>query len=495
MAEKITSKSEDYSKWYLDVIGRAQLAEDSPVRGCMIIRPYGFALWENIRDGLDRRFKETGHVNASFPLLIPVTFLAKEAEHVDGFAKECAVVTHHRLIAGGENGLIPDPEAKLEVPLVIRPTSETIIGWAFANWVQSYRDLPILVNQWANVVRWELRTRPFLRTTEFHWQEGHTAHATEAEAVEETLRMLDVYADFAINDAAIPVVKGRKSARERFAGAVDTYAIEAMMGNGWALQAGTSHYLGTNFAKAFEIKFLDRTNTIQYCHTTSWGLSTRMVGAVIMAHGDDQGLRLPPKVAPTQAVIVPIWRKEPERGPVVEMAERVRAALAGAGVRVKIDLRDDVTPGFKFNDWEMRGVPVRVEIGPRDVEQDAVVLARRDIPGKEGKQFGVPAASVGESVTALLGEIQANLLRQATEYRDANTTHGVSSYDEFKQVLEGKGGFIRTHWAGSDEDEDRVKDDTKATIRCFPFDPDEGEGVCFLTGKKTNQVALFARAY
>jgi prolyl-tRNA synthetase len=494
MAEKITPKSEDYAKWYLDVINEAQLAEDSPVRGCMIVRPYGFALWENIRDGLDRRFKETGHVNAYFPLFIPVTFLAKEAEHVEGFAKECAVVTHHRLVASG-GGLVPDPEAKLEVPLVVRPTSETIIGWAFANWVQSYRDLPLLVNQWANVVRWELRTRPFLRTTEFLWQEGHTAHATETEAVEETLRMLDVYADFAVNDAAIPVIKGRKSARERFAGAVDTYTIEAMMGNGWALQSGTSHYLGTNFAKAFDIKYLDRTNTIQHCHTTSWGLSTRMVGAVIMAHGDDQGLRLPPVIAPTQAVIVPIWRKEHERGSVVELAERVRATLAGAGIRVKIDLRDDVTPGFKFNDWEMRGVPVRIEIGPRDVEQDAVVLARRDVPGKEGKQFGVPSATVADSVKALLADIQASLLRHATEFRDASTTYGVASYDEFKEVLDGKGGFIRTHWAGSDEDEEGIKDETKATIRCFPSDADEGEGICFMTGRKTDQVAIFARAY
>jgi prolyl-tRNA synthetase len=361
--------------------------------------------------------------------------------------------------------------------------------------VKSYRDLPLLVNQWANVVRWELRTRPFLRTAEFLWQEGHTAHATEAEAVEETLRMLDVYADFAIADAAIPVIKGVKSERERFAGAVETYTIEAMMGNGWALQSGTSHYLGTNFARAFDIKFLDQTNTIQYCHTTSWGLSTRMVGAVIMAHGDDQGLRLPPVMAPIQAVIVPIWRKEAERGPVVEMAERVSAALAGAGVRVKVDLRDDVTPGFKFNDWEMRGVPVRVEIGPRDVQQEAVVLARRDMPGKEGKQMGVPAAGAAERVRGLLAEIQANLLRQATEFREANTTRGVESYDRFKEVLEGKGGFLRAHWAGTAEDEDRIKEETKATIRCFPLEAEEGEGVCFFTGKRTDRVAVFARAY
>jgi prolyl-tRNA synthetase len=494
MAEKITPRGEDYSQWYLDVIRDAQLAESSPVRGCMVIRPYGYALWENIRDGLDRRFKETGHVNAYFPLFIPLSFFEREAEHVEGFAKECAVVTHHRLVAGPNGGLIPDPEAKLTEPLIVRPTSETIIGDAFRNWVQSYRDLPLLINQWANVVRWELRTRPFLRTTEFLWQEGHTAHATEEEAVEETIRMLDVYADFAIRDAAIPVVRGRKSARERFAGAVDTYAIEAMMGNGWALQAGTSHYLGTNFAKGFDIQYVDRDNERKYCHTTSWGLSTRMVGAVIMAHGDDQGLRLPPVLAPTQAVIVPIWRKDEERVRVFEHAERVFAALRGAGVRAKFDTRDDVQPGYKFNDWEMRGVPVRVEIGPRDVEGDAVVLARRDRPGKEGKQFGVPAAAVGEAVIALLSDIQANLLESATAFRDENTRRP-TSYDEFRQILDGEGGFLRVHWAGSDEDEDRIKDETKATIRCLPLETPEGEGVCFLTGKRTEQVAIFARAY
>jgi prolyl-tRNA synthetase len=494
MAEKITPRGDDYSQWYLDVIRDAQLAENSPVRGCMVIRPYGFALWENIRDGLDRRFKETGHVNAYFPLFIPLSFFEREAEHVEGFAKECAVVTHHRLVPGPDGGLVPDPESKLTEPLIVRPTSETIIGDAFKNWVQSYRDLPLLINQWANVVRWEMRTRPFLRTSEFLWQEGHTAHATEAEAVEETLRMLDVYADFAINDAAIPVVRGRKSARERFAGAVDTYTIEAMMGNGWALQSGTSHYLGTNFAKGFDIQYVDRDNERKYCHTTSWGLSTRMVGAVIMAHGDDQGLRLPPALAPVQAVIVPIWRKDDERVRVFEHAEKVRASLAAAGVRVKLDARDDVQPGFKFNDWEMRGVPVRVEIGPRDVEGDAVVLGRRDRPGKEGKQFGVPAAGVGEAVTSLLAEIQASLLASATAFRDANT-RSASSYDEMKQILDGEGGFVRAYWAGSDEDEDRIKDETKATIRCFPLEQPEGEGVCFLTGKKTSQVAIFARAY
>ncbi|HQR39220.1 MAG TPA: proline--tRNA ligase [Blastocatellia bacterium] len=494
MAEKITPRNEDYSRWYLDVIRDAELAESSPVRGCMVIRPYGFALWEAVRDGLDRRFKATGHVNAYFPLFIPLSFFQKEAEHVEGFAKECAVVTHHRLMTGEGGLLVPDPEAKLEEPLIVRPTSETIIGHSFANWIQSYRDLPLLINQWANVVRWELRTRPFLRTTEFLWQEGHTAHATEAEAVEETLTILHAYADFAVNDAAIPVIKGRKSARERFAGAVDTYAIEAMMGNGWALQAGTSHYLGTNFARGFEIMYLDRNNEKQYCHTTSWGVSTRMVGAIIMAHGDDQGLRLPPAIAPVQAVIVPIWRKDPERVAVMEHADNVHTALVAAGVRVRLDTRDDVSPGYKFNDWEMRGVPVRIEIGPRDVEQNAVVLARRDVPGKEGKQFGVPVDGVAAAVRDLLASIQSGLLRQATEYRDANT-RSVSSYDEFKQVIDGDGGFIRAHWAGSDEDEDLIKEETKATLRCFPSDVPEGEGVCFFTGKRTSQVAIFARAY
>jgi prolyl-tRNA synthetase len=481
MAEKITPRSDDYSRWYLDVIREAELAENSPVRGCMVIRPYGYALWEAVRDGLDRRFKETGHVNAYFPLFIPMSFIHKEAHHVEGFAPELAVVTH----GGGE---------ELEEALVVRPTSETIIGHSYARWIQSYRDLPVLINQWANVVRWELRTRPFLRTCEFLWQEGHTAHATAEEAIEETLRMLDVYADFAIRDAAIPVIKGKKSDREKFAGAVDTYAIEAMMGNGWALQAGTSHYLGDNFARAFDITYLDRDNVKQFCHTTSWGVSTRMVGAVIMAHGDDQGLRLPPVMAPIQAVIVPIWRKDAERVAVVEYAERVRATLAGAGVRVKLDLRDDCSPGFKFNDWEMRGVPVRVEIGPRDVEQNALVLGRRDRPGKEGKQFGVPVDGVAPAVVELLQSVQAGLLEQATKFRDENTFR-MSTYDEFRQFFDERTGFVRVHWAGTGEDEERIKEVTKATVRCFPVDADEGEGVCFLTGQRTDRVALFARAY
>ena len=481
MAERITPRCEDYSRWYLDVIREAQLAESSPVRGCMVIRPYGYSLWEGVRDGLDRRFKATGHQNAYFPLFIPMSFLQKEAEHVKGFAPELAVVT----IGGGK---------ELEEPLVVRPTSETIIGHMYAKWVQSYRDLPLLINQWANVVRWEMRTRPFLRTMEFLWQEGHTAHATKEEAVEETLRMLDVYADFAINDAAIPVIKGRKSEREKFAGAVDSYAIEAMMGNGWALQVGTSHYLGTNFARAFEISYLDRNNEMRYCHTTSWGVSTRMVGAIIMAHGDDQGLRLPPVMAPIQVVIVPIWRKEKERGAVLDLAERVGEALTDAGIRLHLDAREEQTPGYKFNDWEMRGVPLRLEIGPRDVKQNAVVLARRDRPGREGKQFGVPVDGVVGQVQALLAKVQASLLQQATDFREANT-HRLASYDEFKTVLSEQGGFIRVHWAGTGDDEARIQEETKATLRCLPLDAPEGEGVCFFTGQKTDQVAIFARAY
>jgi prolyl-tRNA synthetase len=482
MSEKgVTSRSEDYSRWYTDVVLKAELADYSPVKGCMVIRPYGYTLWENIQAALDRRFKDTGHVNAYFPLLIPMSFLQKEAEHVEGFAPELAVVT----IGGGK---------ELEEPLVVRPTSETIIGHMYSEWVRSYRDLPILINQWGNVVRWEMRTRLFLRTMEFLWQEGHTAHATREEAEEETRRMLGVYADFAINEAAIPVIQGKKSEREKFAGAVDSYTIEAMMGNGWALQSGTSHFLGQNFAKAFEIRFLNANNELDYAWTTSWGLSTRMVGAIIMAHGDDHGLILPPRLAPLQAVIVPIWRKEDERSAVLALAAQVIATLKGAGIRVKLDERDELSAGFKFNDWEMRGVPLRIEIGPRDVEQNAVVFARRDLPGKEGRTFGVPVAGVADAVSEILAAIQAAMLRRATEFRDANTL-SASSYEEFKEVLESKGGFVRVHWAGTSQDEDSIKEETKATVRCYPFNPPEGTGTCFYTGKKTDRVAIFARAY
>jgi len=481
LASSITPQHEDFSRWYLDVIREAELADNSPVRGSMVIRPYGYEIWEHIQEGLDRRFRETGHRNAYFPLLIPMSFLQKEAEHVEGFAPELAVVT----IGGGK---------ELEEPLVVRPTSETIIGHMYARWIQSYRDLPLLINQWANVVRWEMRTRPFLRTMEFLWQEGHTAHATAEQAMAHTRRMLDVYADFAINDAAIPVIKGVKSEREKFAGAVASYSIEAMMANGWALQAGTSHYLGDNFSRAFDIKFLDENNEVKYCYTTSWGVSTRMVGAVIMAHGDDQGLRLPPRLAPIQVVIVPIWRSEEQRPEVLAFAERVDRALREAGIRVHLDLRDDLTPGFKFNDWEMRGVPARIEIGPRDVRQQAVVLARRDRPGREGKITGVPFSLVVESVRELLADVQAGLLAQATAMRDANT-HYVTDYEQFKAVLDGPGGFVRAHWAGSAEDEARIQEETRATLRCYPLDAEEGEGRCFFTGARSGRVALFARAY
>jgi len=482
MAEelRITPRGEDYSRWYTDVVQRADLADYSPVKGCMVIKPYGYTLWEAIRDSLDRRFKETGHQNAYFPLFIPMSFLQKEAEHVEGFAPELAVVTH----GGGK---------ELEEPLVVRPTSETIIGHMYAQWIRSYRDLPVLINQWCNVVRWEMRTRLFLRTTEFLWQEGHTAHATYEEAEAETVQMLNVYADFAINDAAIPVIRGVKSAREKFAGADKSYTIEAMMGDKKALQSGTSHNLGQNFARAFNIQYLDRANQLQLCWTTSWGLSTRMVGAIVMTHGDDQGLALPPKLAPYQAVIVPIWRKEQEQALVTESAIALERELKAAGVRAKLDLRDNYSPGFKFNDWEMRGVPLRIEIGPRDVQNGQLVLARRDVPGREGKR-SIERAGAAAAVQETLNEIQANMLARATAFRDANIVD-VASYAELKEVLDGPGGFCRAWWDGSSEDEDRIKEETKATIRCFPLEQPEGSGTCFYTGRPAERVALFGRAY
>lgn len=477
--QAVTPQSEDFSKWYNEIVYRADLAAPSPVRGCIIIKPYGYEIWEGIKGGLDRRFKATGHQNAYFPLFIPESYIKREAQHVEGFSPELAVVT----VAGGK---------ELEEPLVVRPTSETVIGEAFSEWIQSYRDLPLLINQWANVVRWELRTRPFLRTTEFLWQEGHTAHGTEAEAEEETLQMLDVYADMAINDAAIPVIKGEKSRIERFAGALRTYTIEAMMKDKKALQSGTSHNLGQNFAKAFDIKYLDESNELKFCWTTSWGLSTRMVGAVVMTHGDDKGLRLPPKLAPYQVVIVPIYRKDEEKSPVMETVNRLANQLIDAGVRVHIDKREGQSPGFKFNDWEMRGVPVRMEIGPKDVEKNNAVLARRDVLGKEGKQF-VSQEGIVETVQALLIDIQENMLKQATEFRDANI-HDVKSYDELKKVIE-DGGWARAAWAGSDDDERRVKDETGATIRCFPFEQPDAVNPCIITGNTAQRVALFAKAY
>ena len=481
MAEQgVTPRSKDYARWYTDVVLKAELADYSPVKGCMVIRPYGYALWENIREQLDRRFKATGHVNAYFPLFIPMSFLEKEKEHVEGFSPELAVVTH----GGGK---------KLDEPLVVRPTSETIINAMYAKWVRSYRDLPILINQWANVVRWEMRTRLFLRTTEFLWQEGHTAHASQEEAEEEARRILDIYTDFAVNEAAIPVIPGMKSEKEKFAGAVWSSTIEAMMGDKKALQAGTSHYLGQNFAKAFGTRFLNKNNELEYVYQTSWGVSTRMVGAVIMVHGDDKGLVLPPRLAPIQVVIVPIWRKEEQKRTVLGEAEKVFKELQASGVRVKLDDREGVSPGFKFNDWEMRGVPLRVEIGPRDVENHVVVVSRRDIPGKEGKStFG--REGLVQVVRELLEAVQSSLLEKATRFRDENT-HEVRNYDEFKEVLESEGGFIKAPWSGSPEDEVRIKEETKATIRCFPFEYEGEGGTCFYTGKKADKIAIFAKAY
>ncbi len=477
--QAITAQSEDFSRWYNEIVYRADLAAPSPVRGCVIIKPYGYEIWEGIKGGLDRRFKETGHQNAYFPLFIPESYIKREAQHVEGFSPELAVVTH----AGGK---------KLEEPLVVRPTSETVIGEAFSDWIQSYRDLPLLINQWANVVRWELRTRPFLRTAEFLWQEGHTAHATHDEAEEETLQMLDIYADFAINDAAIPVIKGEKSRMERFAGAVRTYTIEAMMRDKRALQSGTSHNLGQNFAKAFDIRFLAENNTQETCWTTSWGLSTRMVGAVVMTHGDDKGLRLPPKLAPYQVVIVPIYRKDDQKPLVMETVNRLDGQLRAAGIRVHVDRREGQSPGFKFNDWEMRGVPVRVEIGPKDVQNNNAVLARRDVSGREGKQF-VSQDGIVEALELLLGAIQTNLLEDARAFRDQHISD-VGTYDEMRQVIE-SGNWARAWWNGTDEDEQAVKDETGATIRCFPFDQPDGTGACVKTGQLAQKVALIARAY
>ncbi len=476
--EKLTSRSVDFSEWYNQIVQRAELADYAPVRGCMVVRPYGWALWENMQQALDRRFKETGHVNAAFPLFIPMSFLEKEKEHVEGFSPELAIVT----IGGGE---------KLEEPLVVRPTSETIIGHMYAKWIHSYRDLPVLINQWGNVVRWELRTRLFLRTLEFYWQEGHTAHATEREAREETLRMLDVYADFAMNEGAIPVIKGVKSQTEKFAGANMSVTIEAMMGDTRALQSGTSHFLGQNFAKAFDIQFLDESNVLQYAWTTSWGLSTRFIGAVIMTHGDDQGLVLPPRLAPTQAVIVPICKTDAEIAAVMETVGRVHAELKNAGIRVHVDDRKEVTPGFKFNDWEMRGVPLRIEIGPKDVEKKAVALARRDKPGREGKSF-VPQAGLSDAVKTLLADIQANLLAKATAFRDSHILEP-KDYDALKEIVQN--GWAYAWWCESADCEAKVKEETKATTRCIPLDQESGKGRCVVCGKEATRKVYFARGY
>lgn len=475
---KLPSRSEDFSEWYNELVLRAELADYAPVRGCMIVRPYGWALWENIQQSLDRRFKATGHVNAAFPLLIPRSFIDKEKHHVEGFSPELAVVTH----GGGE---------ELEEPLVVRPTSETIIGHSFAKWIQSYRDLPMLINQWNSVVRWEMRTKLFLRTTEFFWQEGHTAHATLEEAEAETRQMLDIYTDFAVNDAAIPVLPGLKSESERFAGADQTYSIEAMMGDGKALQSGTSHNLGQNFAKAFEIRYLDKNGVLQHCWTTSWGLSTRFIGAIIMVHGDDQGLILPPRLAPHQVVIVPIFKSDDEKPQVLQAAQRIKAELVSSNVRVILDEREGSTPGFKFNDWEMRGVPLRIEIGPKDVQKNTVVLARRDKPGKEGKSF-IPQSGVAEAVAQTLDSIQKALYARALAFREANTADP-KDYQEFKSAVEK--GFAYSFWCGNGQCEKSIKEETKATLRCIPIDQTKDSGHCIYCGQPASERAYFAKAY
>jgi prolyl-tRNA synthetase len=475
---KLTTRAEDYSEWYNQLVLRAELADYAPVRGCMIVRPYGWALWENITAELDKRFKATGHVNAAFPLLIPRSFIEKEKSHVAGFSPELAVVTH----GGGE---------KLEEPLVIRPTSETIIGHSYAKWIQSYRDLPVLINQWNSVVRWELRTRLFLRTLEFFWQEGHTAHATAEEAEAETRQMVDVYTDFAFKEAAVPVIPGRKSDAEKFAGAEITYALEAMMGDGKALQFCTSHNLGQNFAKAFEIRYLDKNGVLQHCWTTSWGLSTRVVGAIIMVHGDDQGLILPPRLAPFQLVIVPIHKTDDERATVLENARRLRRELVDAGIRVKMDEREGMSPGFKFNDWEMRGVPLRLELGPKDVAKGSVVLARRDRPGKEGRSF-VAQQGIAAAVAQALDEIQKSLFERALAFRKANTAEP-ADYPKFKQAVEK--GFAFSWWCGNRECEEKIKEETKATMRCIPLEQPGGSGNCIFCGRSAASKAIFAKAY
>lgn len=491
MAKDFVKRSENYSEWYNELVTRADLAETSAVRGCMVIKPYGYAIWEKMHEALDKMFKDTGHVNAYFPLFIPKSFMCREAEHVEGFAKECAVVTHYRLKNDPDgNGVVVDPDAKLEEELIVRPTSETIIWNTYRNWIKSYRDLPIMCNQWANVVRWEMRTRMFLRTAEFLWQEGHTAHATKEEAVEEAKRMLDVYADFAEKWMAMPVTKGVKSPNERFAGALDTYCIEAMMQDGKALQAGTSHFLGQNFAKAFDVKFLSNENQLEYVWATSWGVSTRLMGALIMTHSDDNGLVLPPKLAPIQVVIVPIYRTNDQLPVISEKANEIKRKLESMGISVKYDDRDSFKPGWKFNEYEFKGVPVRIAIGPRDLEQGTAEVARRDTLEKASYQL----EGIEEKVKALLDEIQANLFARAAGYRKENT-HTADTWEEFKEILDTKGGFILAHWDGTTETEERIKEETKATIRCIPFDAVEEEGKCIYSGKPSHRRVIFARSY
>jgi prolyl-tRNA synthetase len=491
MAKFLTNKEENYAQWYNDLVIKADLAENSAVRGCMVIKPYGYAIWEKIQAELDRMFKATGHVNAYFPLFIPKSFFSKEAKHVEGFAKECAIVTHYRLKKDESGkGLIVDPASKLEEELIVRPTSETIIWNSYKNWIQSYRDLPILINQWANVVRWEMRTRLFLRTAEFLWQEGHTAHATSEEAVEETERMLGVYSDFAENFMALPVIKGYKSENERFAGAIDTYTIEALMQDGKALQAGTSHFLGQNFAKAFDVQFTDKTGKLDYVWATSWGLSTRMIGALIMAHSDNNGLVLPPRLAPIQVVIVPIY-KNPEQLETISIAARkIKSTLEAQGISVKYDDRDTNKPGWKFANYELKGVPVRIAIGPRDIENSTVEIARRDTLEKET----IPMNGIEAHIGRLLDDIQKNIYLKASEFRKANT-FSVDKWDDFINILDNQGGFIMAHWDGTAETEEKIKEETKATIRCIPFNAPEEDGKCIYSGKPSKKRVLFARSY
>lgn len=491
MAKDIATREEDYSQWYNDLVIKADMAEYSAVRGCMVIKPYGFAIWEMMQAALDKMFKDTGHVNAYFPLFIPKSFFSKEAKHVEGFAKECAVVTHYRL-KNDENGggIVVDPNAKLEEELIVRPTSETIIWDTYRNWVQSYRDLPLLINQWANVVRWEMRTRLFLRTAEFLWQEGHTAHATKLEAEEEARRMLEVYADFAENFMAIPVLKGVKSENERFAGADNTYCIEALMQDGKALQAGTSHFLGQNFAKAFDVKFLSKENKLEYVWATSWGVSTRLMGALVMTHSDDNGLVLPPKLAPQQVVIVPIYKTDEQHEAVVAKAKEIKFNLERVGIRVKIDDRDTYKPGYKFAEHELRGVPLRIAIGPKDLENNTVELARRDTLTKEF----ISMDGLSDKILNTLENIQKNLFDKALKFRNEKTTP-VENWDEFKQVLENKGGFILAHWDGSPETEQKIKEETKATIRLIPLEESTEDGKCVYSGKPSVGRVYFAKAY
>ncbi|MEN5088211.1 proline--tRNA ligase [Sphingobacterium faecium] len=490
MGKGITSREEDYSQWYNELVIKADLAEYAAVRGCMVIKPYGYAIWERMQAVLDKKFKDTGHSNAYFPLFIPKSFFSKEASHVEGFATECAVVTHYRLKNDGHGNIIVDEDAKLEEELIVRPTSETIIWNTYRGWIESYRDLPILVNQWANVVRWEMRTRLFLRTTEFLWQEGHTAHATQEEAIEETEKMLHVYGDFVENYLGVPVIRGRKTENERFAGAIDTYCIEALMQDGKALQAGTSHFLGQNFAKAFDVKFTSREGKLEHVWATSWGVSTRLMGALVMAHSDDQGLVLPPMLAPIQVVVVPIFKTAEEKQAIDTFIDALSTELKSKNISVKYDDRDTQRPGFKFAEWELKGVPLRVAIGARDMQNGTVELARRDTQTKET----VEQAGLGDRIERLLNEIQENIFKKALDYRDAHITE-VNSYDEFKEVLETKAGFISCHWDGTVETEKLVKEETKATIRCIPLDAKEEAGICIFTGKPSTKRVLFAKAY